>query len=119
MLPLRQSTVRNAPTIDRFRGTTQRWTIETGPLAGTTYDHTFHLDWSVSWRAVTGESQGRCGRARQFRVEPVRADIYLLCYPLAPGQMVVATLDFTHQRLVGVQSGIEYCHPLSGSFRAL
>lgn len=119
MYRLRSPTDMTPVAIDRFRGTTQRWSVEAGPLAGTTYDHAFHEDWSLAWRVVAGELQGRLGRARQFCVQPVRAHLYLVTFAMTPDAAIAATVDFTSRRFVGFLSGPERCQPLSGSFQTL
>lgn len=119
MFAKRKPTSTDEPNLDRFRGTTQRWTIDAGPLAGTTYDHTFHDDWSVSWRVLTGESQGRFGRARQFYVQPVRADLYLLHYAVAQFDALTVTLDFAAKRLAGFKLVAGTYVPVSGAFQTL
>ena len=105
--------------IDRFRGTTQRWSVDAGPLAGTAYDHAFHDDWSLTWRVVAGDLQGRLGRARQFCVQPVRAHLYLVAFTMTPATTMTATVDFTTRRFVGFLAGPGECQPLSGSFQTL
>ena len=37
---------------DRVRGRRLRWTLSEGPQAGKTYEHTFHADGTVEYRAV-------------------------------------------------------------------
>jgi hypothetical protein len=104
---------------DRFRGTTQRWVIEGGPLAGTTLDYSFQDDWSITWREVAGARQGEKGRARQFHLEAVAADLYLLSFSIAPGVVLTVTLDFSTRRLVGFRTGPGTCIALRGLFRPL
>jgi hypothetical protein len=115
--PLSNATPVSNP--DRFRETTQRWMIETGPWAGTTLDCSFHDDWSVTWREVTGARQGEKGRARQFHVEAVTADLYLLSFAITPSVVLTVTLDFSTQRLVGFKTGAGTWIAVRGLFRPL
>jgi hypothetical protein len=119
MLSLRKSTEMNPISLDRFRGTIQRWTIDAGPLAGTICDHAFNDDWSLTWRVVAGPTQGQVGRAREFFVQPIRAQLFLVSFPILRGIVVTANVDFASRRLTGFQSGLEHCVPLGGSFRTL
>ena len=119
MFPIRKSAATPAANPDRFRGTTQRWVIETGPLAGTTLDYIFHNDWSVTWREVTGARQGEKGRARQFHVEAVTADLYLLSFSVAPGVVLTVTVDFSTRRLIGFKVGPGTWIAVRGLFRPL
>ena len=106
-------------TPDRFRGTTQRWTIDTGPMAGASWDYAFNEDWSLTWRVVAGPDQGQAGRARRFTVAPVRSQLFLVTFAVAPGEHVTAAVDFAGRRLVGVRTGPDDCLPMTGSVRVL
>ena len=108
-----------AATPDRFRGTTQRWRFDSGPLSGVTRDHTFNEDWSLNWREPGGSQQGAAGRARAFSVQPVRSQLFLLSFAIAPGETVTAAVDFASERFVGFQSGSEYRHAIGGSVHML
>jgi hypothetical protein len=114
--PVSKASVSNP---DRFRETTQRWEIEAGPLAGTALDYSFHDDWSVTWREVTGPRQGEKGRARQFHVEAVTAGVYLLSFSIAPGVVLTAIVDFSTRRLIGFRTGAGTWSVVRGVFRPL
>ena len=119
MLPLRNAIATMVPAPDRFRGTTQRCRVETGPRAGTTFDQAFHADWSVAWRVVAGAEQGRVGRSREFCVQQVRAELYLLAYELAERDTLTMTLDFSTRRFVGYNIRGDRLQPVGGSFQTL
>jgi hypothetical protein len=119
MFPIRKTVATHVSNPERFRGTTQRWVIEAGPLAGTTLDNAFHDDGSVTWREVTGAGQGERGRARQFHVEAVAADLYLLSFSIAPGAVLTVTVDFSTRRLVGFKTGPGTWTTIRGLFRTL
>ena len=104
---------------DRFRGTIQRWTIDEGATSGATLDLAFNTDWSLTWRVVAGERQGRVGRARQFNVEPVRSQLFLVWFPIFDGELVTATVDFASKRVVGFLNDRDRCSRMIGSIRVL
>lgn len=104
---------------DPFRGTIQRWSLDTGPLAGTTCDLAYNEDWSLGWRMVAGPRQGQLGRARQFMMKPVRSMFYLVWFPVTPGVFVTATVDFANRRVDGFQYDDGGCHSFGGSLRVL
>ena len=118
MSPLRQI-ARSTSEPDRFRGTVQRWSIEAGPLAGTICDHAFNNDWSLTWRMVAGDRQGQVGRAREFVIQPVSDQVFLVSFATTPGVSVTAAVDFKSRRLTGVQTGPGYLHPMGGNFRTM
>lgn len=104
---------------DRFRGTLQRWIVENGPLAGTACDHAFNEDWSLTWRMTMGPAQGQVGRARVFRVQPVRSQLFLVCFARTASETVTAAVDFASLRFAGFYTGPERCDPVSGAVRIL
>ena len=104
---------------DRFRGTLQRWSIDAGPLAGTTCDHAFNEDWSLTWRVTTGPCQGRVGRCRQFAVQGVRSQLFIVSFAKGVDETVTATVDFASMRFVGFHLGAGRCDAVSGSIRIL
>jgi hypothetical protein len=108
-----------AATPDRFRGTIQRWTVDAGPLAGTTCEHVFNEDWSMTWRLVTGADQGRVGRARVFLVQPVRSQLYIVAFSRAEGEDVTAAVDFASRRFVGFVTREARIEPYSGSIETI
>lgn len=109
----------SAATQDRFRGTIQRWTVDAGPLAGTTCDYAFNEDWSVAWRVVAGPDQGRVGRAREFLVQPLRAQLFLVTFSPDEGERLTAAIDFASRRFVSFRVMGDRTEPFSGSFRTV
>ena len=102
-----------------FAGTTQRWTVDAGPLAGTACDYTFNEDWSLTWRVVTGLAQGQTGRARSFHAQPVRAQLFLVSFPVAADAVVTAAVDFASRRFVGYETARDSCRSIGGGFRVI
>ena len=118
MLALSRSSPTTAPP-DRFRGTTQRWTVDSGPLAGTRFDCAFNTDGSIDWRVVAGDLQGRAGRARHFAQEAVRAQLFIVCFPMIDGETITITVDFASKRLVGFLMRRESAITMTGSLQIL
>ena len=106
-------------TPDRFRGTIQRWTIDAGAMSGAILDHAFNTDWSLTWRVVAGAKQGRAGRARQFNVEPVRSQLFLVSFPIFDSELITATIDFASKRVVGFLTDQDTCTRIAGAIRIL
>jgi hypothetical protein len=119
MLAFRQATAPVAAAPDRFRGTTHRWTVDTGPLAGTACDYAFNEDWSLTWRVVTGPTQGQTGRARRFDAQPVRAQLFLVSFAVDDAMVVTAAIDFASRRFVGYENSTGACRAIGGGFRVL
>lgn len=104
---------------DRFRGTVQRWTFATGPLAGSACDYAFHEDWTLGWRVVAGANQGQLGRAREFRVTPAGPSRLLVTFAPLPGVRLVAAVDFEALQVAGFQFAGGEPQAFGGSFRVL
>ena len=106
---------------DRVGGTTLRWTFTEGPQAGKTYEHTFHTDGTVSYRAVEGESTGRSaggqGHERPaYAAYAISDEVQLVSYRADSGFTLTVALNFTDHRLVSIASNSEQWFPASGTF---
>lgn len=104
---------------DPFRGTAQRWTIETGSLAGTVWDCAFHEDWSLAWRIVAGDLQGQVGRARLFQAQRMRPEVFLLAFATTRGVTMLVAVDFGTRCITGYEASPAHCHAFTGRFELL
>jgi hypothetical protein len=68
-------------------GETQRWTFESGPTAGSTYEHTFGTDGTVTWRDAKGTSAAKKDGAK------ARAQTPYASFPVGPGMHLVSYLS--------------------------
>jgi hypothetical protein len=108
-------------TSDRVKGKTLRWTFAEGPQAGKTYEHTFHEDGTVEYRAVEDGPQGTPsgGQERErptYAAYWVSADVQLLSYLAHSGFTLTVALNFGDHRLVSIASNSEQWFPASGTF---
>ncbi len=87
--------------VDPFRGTTQRWSVATGLLAGTVIDCTFNDDWSLVWRVAAGPRQGQVGRTRRFDMQRLRPRLFLVTFALLEDARLTAAVDLQARRLTG------------------
>lgn len=72
-------------------GQTQRWTFTSGPTAGTTYEHTFDEDGTVTWKDVKGEgsTKGEQKPAPRTKPEPTQ----YASFEVGPGMHLVSYLS--------------------------
>lgn len=119
MLVLRRTHAAETVPEDRFRGTTQRWTLTDGARRATVCDYEFCADWSLLWRVVAGPRQGQVGRSRRFQVQQVRPDVYLITFAPITGATITAVADFASGTLAGFASEADESRPFTGSLQSL
>jgi hypothetical protein len=76
---------------DPVRGKTLRWTFDDGPMAGTTYEHVFRADGTVTW-AEPGKPAGKDSTAT-YEVERVNDDVYVVSYLGKSGYALTTVVD--------------------------
>lgn len=90
---------------DPIRGRTVRWTWTEGPVAGTTHEHVFHDDGTVTWRVVDGPNAGHRATEGRYAAAQTTDDVHVVSYLAAPGQTLTVVLDLRSHVMVGVVSG--------------
>lgn len=68
-------------------GETQRWSFDSGPTAGSTYEHTFNTDGTVVWRDAKGANGKKPGD------KPKAAGTPYASFPVGPGMHLVSYLS--------------------------
>jgi hypothetical protein len=113
-------------TTDQLRGTTLRWTFTEGPQAGKTYEHTFHKDGTVAYRAVEDEhdsaqtrDSGSEGERPTYAAYPISDTVHLVSYRADSGFTLTVALNFADHRLVSIASNSEQWFPARGTFEAV
>jgi hypothetical protein len=106
---------------DRVSGTTMRWTFTEGPQVGKTYEHTFHEDGTVEYRAVedgaAGSSTGGQGNERpMYAAYAISDDVQLVSYRANSGFTLTVALNFADHRLASIASNSEQWFPAGGTF---
>lgn len=106
-----------------IRGRTLRWTWTAGPTTGTTHEHVFHEDGTVTWRVVDGAraSPDRAAAGSQamegrYAAERVTDDVHAVSYLAASGYTLTVVLDFGTHTMVGFSSTNGHWSPGKGTF---
>ena len=97
-------------------GRTIRWRFGDGPVAGTTFEHVFHEDGSVTWRIVDGEHQGATARETSYAAVKVNEKTWAVSYLAASGHTLTVVLDFDGGRAVGFASNDKSWDSFNGTF---
>jgi hypothetical protein len=114
-------------TTDRVRGASLRWTFSEGPQAGKTYEHTFHDDGTVEYRAIEEQSanppsanregeSAPAGERPRYAAYQMSADVVLVSYLAPSGFTLTIALNFTDHQLASIASNSEQWFPARGTF---
>jgi hypothetical protein len=113
-------------TANRIKGKTLRWTFAEGPQAGKTYQHTFHQDGTVEYRAIadepngaSGQRAGNAGRASErprYAAYAVSDAVALVSYRAESGFTLTVALNFENHELVAIASNSDQWFPAVGYF---
>ena len=101
-----------------IRGRKMRFTWNDGPTKGKTYEHMFHQDGTVDFRAAGAEPQDPAQQKPVYAAERVADGVYAVSY-LSKGYTLTAVLNFGDRRLVGFASDASHWYPVHGSFEVV
>jgi hypothetical protein len=118
--------VENHRWLEALSGKTLRFTFEQGPTSGSSYDHTFREDGTVSWRDPA-KSQDASASPEDANKEPptkygsfqVADDVYVVSYLSKSGYTLTVALNFETDELFGFASNDQNWYPVSGVFEVL
>lgn len=102
--------------IDSLNGKTIRWTFTDGPVAGTTFEHTFCEDGTVVWRGIEGSAKGRSVRSATVKVAD---EIFAVSYLAATGHTLTVVLNFQRKQMVGFASNSKEWYQQEGTFEVV
>ena len=117
----------SAVTSERVRGKTLRWTFTEGPQTGKRYEHTFHQDGTVEYRALEDRPQDASSRPAAhaavaeherpaYAAYAVSDDVVLVSYLAGSGFALTVALNFADHRLASIASNSEQWFPARGTF---
>jgi hypothetical protein len=105
---------------DRVRGSRLHWTFSEGPQAGKTYEHAFHADGTVEYRAVEDRAVDAPGGDRPaYAAYALSETVELVSYRAESGFTLTVALNFTDHRMVGIASNSEQWFPARGTFEVV
>ena len=106
---------------DAIRGKTIRMTWTDGPTKGSTHEHVFHEDGTVTWRDPDAAPKTEPDAAEQPQYAAVKAaeGVYAVSYLAPSGYTLTAILNFGDKRIVGFASSAKDWHPVRGTFEVM
>lgn len=114
------ATTAHAPeTMNSLSGQVIRWTFESGPTAGSTYEHTFEPDGSVSFRKVDGDTLGKPKREKKYGSFEVSKGVQLVSYLSDSGYTLTVAMNLDDGRLVGFASNEKDWQPVYGTLEVV
>lgn len=100
-------------------GSTIRWKFADDPMAGTTYEHSFHDDGSVTWRIVEGQYTGATGTEKSYAATRVNDRTWAVSYLAASGHTLTVVLSLDDGRAIGFASNDKSWYALNGTFEVV
>jgi len=124
---VKEAIMASTATGDRVRGKTFRWTFTEGPQAGKAYEHIFHEDGTVAYRAVENGSKqhppaapdgdhGSPPERPHYAAVRVSDDVEMVSYLAGSGFTLTVALNFNDHRLASIASDNEQWFPAQGTF---
>lgn len=120
---------KGSATLDRHvAGTTQRWTFDSGPTAGKTYEHVFGADGTVTFREVKADDggshsdagkkpEGKEGGDRpRYGAAHIADGIHAVSYLSKAGYTLTVVLNERDHSLHGFASSDKEWYQLEGRF---
>jgi hypothetical protein len=96
-----------------------RWTWTAGPTAGTTHEHVFNEDGSMTWQVLNGPKSGKSGREKEYAEEMVTDEVGVVSYLADSGYTITMVLNFGDRRMVGFASNAKEWMPVKGTFEVV
>ena len=105
--------------MDSLVGRTIRWVFDDGPMAGTTVDHRFGQDGSVTWSIHDGPHKGASMREETYAATAVNDKTWVVSYRAASGHTLTAVLNVDDHGMLGFGSDQSTWVPMRGKFELL
>jgi hypothetical protein len=114
--PNRSASRQESPHMETLTGRTIRWSFEDGPMAGTSFEHDFNADGSVTWRIIDGQHKGASAREKSYSAVKINAQTWAISYFAASGHTLTVVLSVEDGRAVAFASNNTTWTPMHGRF---
>ena len=116
----------NREWLDALHGKSIRFSFHEGPTKGTSYDHTFAADGTVTWHDPAAKKSATPDATEKHAEPPtkygsfhVADDVYVVSYLSKSGYTLTVALNFETDELFGFASNDENWYPVRGVFEIL
>lgn len=109
-------------TADRITGATIRWSYRDGPTKGTTFEHHFDPDGTVTYRMLDGKPSSGAGNGKSaserqtYQVAAACDEVSVVTYLAPSGWTLTSILDFDAGTIVSVASNEKQVFVQRGTF---
>ena len=100
-------------------GKSVKWSFGNGPMAGTTFEHRFHDDGSVTWTILDGPYKGATAREKTCGAVQVNASAIVLSYLAASGHTLTVALSLEDGRMAAFASNDKEWSAMRGTFEMI
>jgi hypothetical protein len=101
---------------DPIRGSTIRWTFSDGPTAGTTFEHHFGKDGTVTYKSLDKGAAAKESSPVKYELARINDDVYAVSYLGGAGYTLTSVLDLKAGTVVGFASNEKQLVAQHGTF---
>lgn len=110
----------NTPTPASLIGKTLRWSFDSGPTLGKTFEHVFDADGGVTYSVLGADGKpGKPTHEQPAGVEKVGQTVYAVSYLGGSGYTLTVVLNFADMSVVSFASNEKGWFPARGRFELL
>ena len=95
-------------------GKTQQWKFSQGPATGTTYEHTFNGDGTVSFRDVKDPPKPNAKATIKYASYEVAPGTHLVSYLGDSGYTLTVLVDMNKKKIYSIASNSKEWYPATG-----
>jgi MoaF N-terminal domain len=106
-------------TTTSLAGRRLKWTFDSGPTAGASFEHAFHPDGTVEFRKLEGGKPGAAKREKRYAAFEVAPDVQLVSYLAESGYTLTVAMNLAAGRIYGFASNDKEWYPVSGTVESI
>jgi MoaF N-terminal domain len=96
-----------------------KWTFDSGPTAGASFEHAFHPDGTVEYSKLDNGKPGAAKREKRYAAFAVSPDVQLVSYLAASGYTLTVAMNLETGRIYGFASNDKEWFPVSGTVESI
>lgn len=96
-----------------------KWTFDSGPTAGASFEHAFHPDGTVEYRKLDGDKPTTAMREKRYAAFQVAPDVQVVSYLAASGYTLTVAMNLATGRIYGFASNDKEWYPVAGTVESI